>query len=169
MAGLIHEKLDIKILILYILKRMPGPVEGEVLFDMCAAGGGVEYFDYSDCLNELIATDHINVDEDGLYSITAKGIRNEEQVEGSLPFSARKATDKAIRPEAERISRANLIVAESLDAAGGKMVHLALSDGEGDLINLKLLVADDAQATRIRKNFRRNAEKYYSEIIEMMT
>ena len=52
--GFIHEKLDIKILILFILRRLPGEVEPETLCELCQCDGGIDYFDYSDCLSDLI-------------------------------------------------------------------------------------------------------------------
>ena len=57
--GFIHEKLDIKILILFVLRRLPGTVEPETLQELCQCDDGISYFDYSDCLNELVETGHI--------------------------------------------------------------------------------------------------------------
>ena len=53
--GFIHEKLDIKILILFILRRLPGivaPIDLQDFTQQCDEGFG--YFEYSDCLAELI-------------------------------------------------------------------------------------------------------------------
>ena len=67
--GFIHEKLDIKILILFILRRLPGEVEPETLCELCQCDGGIDYFDYSDCLSDLIETGHIKETPTG-YTIT---------------------------------------------------------------------------------------------------
>lgn len=86
--GFIHEKLDIKILILFILRRLPGFVEPETLLELCQCDGGIGYFDYSDCLSELVETEHVEESEEG-YRITEKGARNADAVESSLPYSVR--------------------------------------------------------------------------------
>ena len=57
--GFIHEKLDIKILILYILNHLPAAVDGQTLSDLVFCDNGIGYFDYSDCLAELVDTAHI--------------------------------------------------------------------------------------------------------------
>ena len=86
--GFIHEKLDIKILILFVLRRLPGTVDPETLLEICQCDGGIGYFDYSDCLSELVMSGHITEEEDG-YRITEKGARNADTVESSLPYSVR--------------------------------------------------------------------------------
>ena len=88
--GFIREKLDIKLLILYILRRLSGGVDISTIFEICRVDGGVGYFDYSDCLSELTETGLIAYDEDnGRYMITPKGADDIDQVGSSLPFSVR--------------------------------------------------------------------------------
>ena len=87
--GFIHEKLDIKILILYILRRLPGTVDPETLAELCQCDSGVGYFDYSDCLAELVETGHL-VLEDDRYAITEKGRRDGAACESSLPYSVKR-------------------------------------------------------------------------------
>lgn len=167
--GFIHEKLDIKILILYILRRLPGIVEPETLAELCQCDDGIGYFDYSDCLAELVETEHINETEGG-YSITEKGMRNADTVESSLPYSVRNKALKLIAPVADRLRRAAMIkTGHSVDAEGACTVQLAMSDGKGEIINLGILCMDEAQAKYIEKNFRIDAETYYQKIIELLT
>ncbi|MBQ7896349.1 MAG: DUF4364 family protein [Oscillospiraceae bacterium] len=166
--GFIHEKLDIKILILFILRRLPGIVEPETLLELCQCDGGIGYFDYSDCLSELIETGHIEKHEDG-YSITDKGARNADAVESSLPYSVRNKALKLLAPVEERLRRAAMLTARHENTEGGCVVELAMSDGKGEIINLKCLCADEAQAKNIEKKFRFDAEGYYQKIVDLMT
>jgi hypothetical protein len=166
--GFIHEKLDIKILILFILRRLPGVVEPETLLELCQCDDGVGYFDYTDCLNELIDTKHIEECEGG-YKITEKGARNAETVESSLPYSVRTKAERLLEPVAARLRRDAMITTEHERTDDGLFVHLAMSDGKGNIIDLRLLVADEDQAKLIEKNFRSGAEDYYQRIIALVS
>lgn len=165
--GFIHEKLDIKILILFILRRLPGFVEPETLLELCQCDGGIGYFDYSDCLSELVETEHVEESEEG-YRITEKGARNADAVESSLPYSVRSKALKLLAPVEERLSRAAMIVAKHENGENGCMVELAMSDGKGEIIKLRFLCAGDEQAAKIEKNFRRSAEDYYQKIAQLL-
>lgn len=165
--GFIHEKLDIKILILFILRRLPGVVDREILADLVQCDGGIGYFDYSDCLYELIAAGQVVEEEDG-YRITEKGAENGETVESSLPYSVRKKAEKLLAPEAERLRRLAMLTAEHKLKDGLCTVTLAMDDGKGEILRVEMLCADEEQAVRMEKNFKRNAEAIYGDMINML-
>ena len=149
--GFIHEKLDIKILILYILNHLPAAVDGQTLSDLVFCDNGIGYFDYSDCLAELVDTAHIT-EEGGKYRITEKGSRNVNE------------------PIAEQMRRAAMIVAQHTNTPeGGCNVHLALSDGIGQIVSMQLLAADEAQARTMEHYFKAHAEDVYQALVRLLT
>ncbi len=166
--GFIHEKLDIKLLILFILRRLPGAVEPETLLELCQCDSGVGYFDYSDCLSELLVSGHVKQSEEG-YAITEKGERNAEAVDSSLPYSVRVKAIKLMAPVEERMRRAAMIVARHSLEKDGCTAELAMSDGKGPILQLRLLCAGEEQAVQMEKNFRKNAERYYQQILALLS
>jgi len=166
--GFIHEKLDIKILILFVLRRLSGTVDPETLLELCQCDGGIGYFDYSDCLSELVETGHVERSEEG-YAITEKGAHNADAVESSLPYSVRAKAIKLIAPVEERLRRAAMITARHETDGDGCFVELAMSDGKGEIIRMRLLCAGEEQAKRIEKNFRADAEGVYQKIAALLS
>ena len=88
--GFIHDKLDIKFLILYLMARVAGPVDFTTLADLTFCDDGVEYFDFAESVAELVSTGHLAVEGD-LYTITDKGRRNGEICESAWPFPCGKS------------------------------------------------------------------------------
>ena len=167
--GFIRDKLDIKILILYILEKLPAPVEGLVLADLTLFDGGFNWFDYSDCLADLVQTEHV-AEKDGAYEITDKGRRNVGYVGSSLPYSVRAKADRLTTPVAAALRRQSMIETASEPATnGGQTVSLRLSDGMGEIISMHLAVPDENQAKTIEGKFRKDAEKIYNKIITILT
>ena len=166
--GFIHEELDIKILILYVLRRLSGAVDGETLRALCQSDGGVGYFDYADCLSDLIESGHVLDTGEG-YVISEKGKKNADAVGSSLPYSVRSKAEKLIAPVEERLLRASMIKASHAVEDGGCFVELSMSDGKGEIIAMRLLCAGEVQAQIIEKNFRRNAEGFYQQIAALLS
>jgi hypothetical protein len=167
--GFIHEKLDIQILILYILEKLPGPVEGTALSDLTLFDGGFNWFDYTDCLAELVRTGHIT-EEAGRYALTEKGRRNVSLVGTSLPYSVRAKADRLTAPVAAAMSRSSMIETDTEPGDNGMpVVSLRLSDGAGEIISLRLTVPDESQAKKIEKRFHDSAEELYNQIIQLLT
>ena len=165
--GFIHEKLDIKILILFILRRLPGVVSRETLEELIQCDSGIGYFDFTDCLSELVDAGMV-IEGDGGYRCSEIGAESGETVESSLPYSVRKKAEKMLRPEADRLRRLAMITAQHETGEDGCMVTLAMNDGKGEIIRMKFLCSGDEQAERMEKYFRNNAESCYAQIIELL-
>ena len=74
--GFIQDKLEIKFLLLYIASRLIEPVPFEAMQELAMIDDGVDFFDFSECMNDLVTSGHLTLSEDGLYAITEKGLRN---------------------------------------------------------------------------------------------
>ena len=168
-AGLIHEKLDIKILILYILRRLPGFVDGTTLAELCQCDNGVGYFDYTDCLYELVNTDHIEEKAGKGFKITEKGIRNIDAVYTSIPNSVRIKADKELQPVKLRLERAEMIEARHYQTDNGLYMELSMSDSKGEIIRIRLAAGSEKDAEMLENNFRENAEIYYNKILDILS
>ena len=168
MDGLIHEKTDLKVLILYSLSRMPAAAGKDTIYDICRSDGGVGYFDFSDCFEELIASGHIEQGGDG-YIITEKGTRDGAALEASLPQSVKNHAEGYIRQAEDNLNRLSMISADHRATDSGMAAELSLSDGVGRIMKLEILCADETQAKLIEKNFTAGAEDYYRKILDLLT
>ena len=154
-----------------ILVRPAGRNDGivrETLTDLALSEGNTGYFEYSECLAELV--DSHQVEQEGnLYKISERGARNCEIVESSLPMTVRQKMEKNIKPVADELRRRAMITASHETADNVCRVHLALSDGMGEILNLQMLCGGEEQAEKLEENFRKNAEKYYTQIMELLS
>ena len=167
--GFIRDELDIKILILFILEKLPRPVDATTLSDLALFDGGFTWFDYTDCLAELVQTEHVT-EEAGKYAITEKGRRNVNTVSSSLPYTVRAKADRLTAPVAAVMRRSSMIEAAVEDGSkDGKIVSLRLSDGVGEVISMRLAVPDENIARTIEKRFRTSAEDIYNQVIQLLT
>ena len=163
--GFISDKLEIKFLILYIASRMMGPAPFEVLQELSMCDGGVDYFGFSECLADLVRTEHLTLSGDR-YAITDKGRRNSAACESSLPYSVRVQAEQRLVSCNEQLRRKALVRSQIQPREeGGYTVTLSLSDELDDLMNLQLLVTRQDMALELQKRFRAHAEEIYSRIL----
>ena len=164
--GFIHEKIDIKILILFILRRLTAPIRIEDLAELTMCDDGISFFDFADCVAELIKTEHIRL-QDEKYSVTEKGERNGWITENSLPYSVRiKVEDSTSALRTTQNRNALIRTSHTDNPDGGCTVMLSLSDGVGDILSLELYSGSERQAIDLENGFRKKAEGIYNILIE---
>lgn len=167
--GFISGMLEIKFLILYIAARTIGPVPFEVLQELSMCDSGVDYFNFTECLADLVRTGHITQDEQGLYVITDKGRRNSAATESSLPYTVRVQVEQNLIACNEQIKRKALVGATVEEReTGGYTVILSLSDELDGLMDLRLLVTRREMAEQIQERFHADAEDIYSKILAIL-
>lgn len=165
----IQDKLEIKFLILYIAARLTEPADGAELQDLTMCDEGIDYFDYAECLNNLVKTEHLYVREDGRYGITEKGRKNSAICESSLPYSVRQLSDKRIAEYNKAALRRQQVQSGVTQRENGTYtVTLHLRDDVDSLMELELMVADRESGERLSQRFQREPEKVYAEVIALL-
>lgn len=171
MAGFafIHGELDIKLFLLYVLSKLPNPIDRNELIDICSVDGGVSWFDFTEFLEELVETGHVEKLKDERYMISEEGKKAAETTKTGVPFSVRMKADLEINEVAKRMRR-DAAIESSMeeDPQGGTKLRLAFSDSKGEILKLELLSSDEKTAKAMTKYFRKYAEEIYMNIVEML-
>ena len=167
--GFIQDKLEIKFLILYLAARVIEPVPFDTMLDLAMCDDGVDYFDFSECLRDLVSSEHLTLSEDGLYSITEKGQRNSEICESSLAYSVRLRCDKNLEVCNRKLRRKSQVRATTEKRLNGTYtVHMRLDDDMGSMIDLQVMAVHEEMAKMSAEHFRKSPERIYSKFMEVL-
>jgi len=167
--GFIHDKLEIKFLILYIAARVIEPIPFDAVLDLTMCDDAIDYFDFSECLADLVKTEHLTLDAEGLYAITEKGIRNSAICESSLPYSVRLRCDKNLEVWNRKLRRKNQVKASWEQRRNGTYtLKLSLDDDMGSVMDMRLMVPREDMAKLLAERFRKSPEQLYGKIMELL-
>ena len=166
--GFIHDKLDIKFLLLYILARAAAPLDFSTLTDLTMIDEGVDYFDFAEALSELVESGHATL-TDGSYAITDKGRKNGAVCESSLPYSVRTKCSRRLSKVNAALRRDAQVRSEILPRADGTCtLRLSLDDEEGNILTLELLSPSQAQSERLAEGFKARPEQIYNGVLDVL-
>ena len=87
--GFIHDMMDVKVLILFVMARVGYPVNVQQIYELCFQDDCLSYFDVCTALPEMVESGHLKKAEDECYVITDKGRETAKLVEDSIAFSVR--------------------------------------------------------------------------------
>ena len=163
--GFIHDKLDIKLLILYFMSRVAAPVDFATVTGLTLCDDGIDYFLFAEALSELVGTGHLTLEKE-LYAITDKGRADSTACESSLPFSVKRKCIAQLAKLNGILRRNAQVRAETASRPdGGFTVRMFLDDEGGNLLTLELFCGSQEQADRLAKNFKAEPERIYNEVL----
>ncbi len=167
--GYIHDKLDMKMLELYILAQAAGPISPDLLADLTGRHEGVNYFEFAEATAELVETGHLTLTEEG-YRITEKGRNNAAACETSLPYSVRRRCDQDLAPVNAALRRNALVRGEKRTNADGSVTaRMVLDDDSGNLLTIELLCPSEERADGLIGTFRSSPEQVYHDVLEALS
>lgn len=167
--GFIHSKMDVKILILYVMARLQYPVDVQQLYELCYQDDCLSYFDLREVIPELVSGGHLAQAADQTLSITDKGRETGAAVEDSLAIPVARRAGAAVEKFNRAAQRSRLIQTEILEREGGDYAAvMGLDDDRGRLMTLELIAPTRSQARRLAATFQDRAEHVFQAVMSAL-
>ena len=84
--GFIHDMLDVKVLILFVMSRVNYPVSIGEIYELCYQDECLSYFDVCTAVPEMVKSGHLAESEPERYVITEKGRQDGELTADSIAY-----------------------------------------------------------------------------------
>ena len=161
--GFIHDMLDVKVLILFVMARVNYPVDTQQIYELCYQDDCLSYFDVCTALPEMVTSGHLKQVENECYEITEKGREDGATTENSIAYTVRQRAENAVARFNRQIRRSSFVKTQILPRENGDFsVSMSLDDEVGNLMTLELLAPNQRQAIRLSKLFEKKAEAVYN-------
>lgn len=160
--GFIHDMLDIKILILFVMSRVSAPATSQQIYELCYQDDSVSYFDICTAIPQMVASGHLEEKEPDLYEITEKGRADGSLTQDSVAYTVRCRAENAVNQFNRQLRRSSFVTSRIDPKENGECsVTMALDDEGGNLMTLVLTAPNQRQAVRLGKLFEKKAEIIY--------
>ena len=161
--GFIHDMMDVKVLILFVMARSGYPVTCQELYELCYQDDCLSYFDVCTAIPELVRSGHLKALEDEKYEITEKGKADGALTEDSIAFTVKQRAENAVARFNRQMRRSSFVKTQVIPRESGDFsVIMALDDEMGNLMTLELVAPDQRQAVRLSRLFEKKAESVYN-------
>ena len=160
--GFIHDMLDVKVLILFVMARVSYPVTTGEIYELCYQDDCLSYFDVCTAIPEMVKSGHLK-EEGEKYVITEKGKADGSLTEDSIAFTVKQRAENAVAKYNRQIRRSSFVKTQVIPRESGDYsVIMALDDEMGNLMTLELVAPNQRQAVRLGKLFEKKAEMIYN-------
>ena len=164
--GFIHDMLDVKVLILYVMARVSYPVNTQQIYELCYQDDCLSYFDVCTAIPEMVKSGHLKEVEGENYEITEKGRADGSLTADSIAYTVKQRAENAVARFNRQIRRSSFVKTQVIPQDGGDCsVIMALDDEMGNLMTLELVAPDQRQGVRLSKLFEKKAEAVYNLIM----
>ena len=161
--GFIHDMLDVKVLILFVMGKVSYPVNMQEIYELCYQDECLSYFDVCTAVPEMVKSGHLKELENDTYGITEKGRADGSLTEDSIAFTVKQKAENAVDRFNRQIRRSSFVKTQIIPRETGDFsVIMSLDDEMGNLMTLELAAPDQRQAVRLGKLFEKKAENVYN-------
>lgn len=164
--GYMHDILNVKVLILYVMARVETPITPQTVYELCYQDESLSYFDVQESIPQLVETGHLEQLPNDRYVITEKGRAAEDATADSVAFTVRERAKTAVERYNRELKRERFIRSEITRREDGEyLVRMELDDLRGSLMDLTLAAPTLQQARRLENGYKKNAELVYQAVM----
>lgn len=164
--GFIHDMLDVKFLILYVMARVSYPVNIQQIYELCYQDDCLSYFDVCTAIPEMVKSGHLTETENECYEITEKGRADGSLTEDSIAFTVKQRAESAVSRFNRQIRRSSFVKTQLIPRDTGDVsVVMSLDDEKSNLMTLEMMAPNQRQAVDLSKRFEKKAENVYNLIL----
>ena len=161
--GFIHDMLDVKVLILFVMARVNYPATSQQIYELCYQDDCVSYFDVCAAIPQLVKSGHLAEKEGSLYEITEKGRADGALTQDSIAYTVRCRAENEVNRFNRQIRRSSFVKTQVIPRESGDFsVELSLDDETGSLMRMELAAPNQRQAIRLERLFKKKAEIIYN-------
>ena len=161
--GFIHDMMDVKVLILYVMARSSYPMTMQEIYEVSYQDDCLSYFDVCTAVPEMVRSGHLRELEQERFEITEKGRQDGHVTADSIAFTVKQRAENAVARFNRQIRRSSFVRTEVRARESGDFsVVLWLDDEKGNLMTLELMAPDQRQATRLSRLMEKKAEDVYN-------
>lgn len=167
--GFIHDMLDVKLLILYIMARVMYPVDLQKIYELAYQDDCLSYFDLAQAVPQMVESGHLEEVEGNRFVITEKGREACAVTEDAVAYPVMQRAQAAIDKFNRSVRRSSFVKTKIVQREGGDYsVQLSLNDEVSDLLKMELMAPTQRHAYRLANAFEENAELIYRVIMDQL-
>lgn len=165
--GFIHDIVDVKVLILFVMARSQYPMTLQELYEVCYQDDCLSYFDVCTAVPQMVESGHLEEVEQERYAITEKGKEDGALMEASVAFTVKQRAEAAVDGFNRQLRRKSYVKTRQIAKENGEYaVEMTLDDDMGTLMKLELSAPNQRQALRLSKMLENKAETIYNLTME---
>ena len=170
--GFIRSEQQIKSLILFGMSLMPVSVTETDLLQVISVDEGFTYLDFAPAFQDLLENKLISSlpgSGETRYILSAEGAGLVQVLKSDLPASVRDRAEASAVSTMRRIARDSDIVTRHEDNGDGSyQVQMQVLDRGRVAMGVELRVGSLRQCSMLENNFRKNAEKLFAGITDLL-
>ena len=167
--GFIHDMLDVKILILYIMARVLYPVDLQKIYELAYQDDCLSYFDLAQAVPDMVESGHLEEVDGKRFVITQKGREACTVTEDAIAYPVMQRAKAAVERFNDAVRRSSFVKTEITPRENGDFsVRMTLNDEVSNLLQMELMAPTQKQAYRLARAFTERAEVVYKMIMDQL-